>query len=1177
MKLVTYLGLVTRRLWARRGILAGSLLGATLVTALLVVVPLYQDSVKAIDLRFSVQSTPAGDMDLTVLVRSLNYSGATSAADRELISNVRQTHVAKWYPTAVERLQTREFVVIPAEATPDWIARGEAWKAQVAEIETANARPAPGVEPEPIPPPPYPQPPREALQVRMFASPTITDHLEVLEGAWPEPFVALDGDETAPIPLAIGSDVARLVGLDLGDRFILKPFSGLPHVFELVEVVGIVDAVDEGHKIWGQDLPGRMIYAPLETFDAWTEAVPVTAAGDPWGRSERGFTNTTVTQRWTIDFDPTALAFEDVAAVRVGIAGFRAKVSQDSGGRIAASSSLPLLLDRFDVRSVTIGGPILAILALVAGGALYFLIYTAALTLETEGPELALLRTRGASGWQTIGIHLGQSLAVAAGAAFIAPPVARVLVGAAGRVPPLSDLTGGGLLDVAQVASIAPYVVGGAVATFLALGLAIIPFARRRVLELRSLAARPAGGSVWQRHNLDLFAIGLSLVVLFQLVQRGFINTTGGEFRLDALAVVFPVLVLFTGALILLRVLPWILRLIGWAMTRASGLTTALPGWHLGRNPVPYGRLALLVWLTTGLGAFALTYAGTLDRSFDDRAAFVAGADLRVVADGAGYLTVPEGDRGAAVMRLDGAPRKTSRRAEVLAVRPDEFAAVIPWRSDFGANDPGEVLAPLRVDGARPDMGVDLPAEARRFLVDGVVIPRSWAEQVELGEEEPDQSLRLLIKVFDARGRVWTMQADSDLVDTGWTTIAVDLTEGLNTYPTPPEPPLSLHTMWVERSATTESRVINGETLLLTGYRVATTAGETPVDLAELTPTNDLTVESGAPASLAVDAFYRDIPPGEMDPSGAQQAASPLYRQGTASWWKLPEIRNRVSTSVPSLRKIPADLRVLLDREIAGISGLTVGESASFSVGSFIFGGEVVGLIDRIPAMNDRRREGRMILDLDGLAAWLNGAADWSYQTKLGRAALPNELWVSTDDTDAALRRITAQLPAGEAPDEVVTMARRAAQFSSRPVQVGLVSVLFVGAAVSVALALAGVIGYVLLAVARRAHEMGVLRALGFPRRGVAATFAIEQAAVIGLGAIVGTGGGIALMRAMLPFLQLGETAVDIEPPILISVDWQVLLAYLALVSTLLVLSVVWATRRASSRPLSEVLREVER
>ena len=97
-----------------------------------------------------------------------------------------------------------------------------------------------------------------------------------------------------------------------------------------------------------------------------------------------------------------------------------------------------------------------------------------------------------------------------------------------------------------------------------------------------------------------------------------------------------------------------------------------------------------------------------------------------------------------------------------------------------------------------------------------------------------------------------------------------------------------------------------------------------------------------------------------------------------------------------------------------------------------------------------------------------------------------------------------------------MTQAAAAAGISRRHVQVGLVAILFVGAATSVALALAGVTSYVVLAVTRRTREMGVLRALGFPRRGVATTFAVEQVVELGLGALVGTLGGVALTWAML-------------------------------------------------------------
>ena len=64
---------------------------------------------------------------------------------------------------------------------------------------------------------------------------------------------------------------------------------------------------------------------------------------------------------------------------------------------------------------------------------------------------------------------------VAAAAALAAPYVARVLVGITGRIPPLSDLTGGEPLQVSQVASITPYLVGGAMMGRLARGASSYP------------------------------------------------------------------------------------------------------------------------------------------------------------------------------------------------------------------------------------------------------------------------------------------------------------------------------------------------------------------------------------------------------------------------------------------------------------------------------------------------------------------------------------------------------------------------------------------------------------------------------------------------------------------------------------------------------------------------------
>ena|GEM_PF-1184673 len=1173
MRLVTYAGLVARRVWAKRGVLVGSLLGATLVTALLVIVPLYEASVQAVDLLFTLRAAPAADVDITAVSQTTSYNGAIAAANRTLVDEVWRRRIEQWYPEVVERSQSRELFVIPIGGAVDWLGAAEQWRNEV------DALVAAGTDPEELPTPPYPTPPQEATQVRFFTAPDVAAHLTVLRGEWPAAQGSPPSSEIGvPLRIAVGADMASRVKADVGDRFVLRPFTGAPETFEIVEVAAIVDAVDASEVIWGIDTPGAMVYLPQETWDTWTAPLPTSPSSDPWRRPQRGLVGLTVTQRFVLRFEPASVELEELAPLANQVAGFRADMSRDSGGVIAANTLLGTILDAFATRSVTVGAPILAVLALVVGGALYFLVYTSALTVEREGPELALLRTRGASTWQTVGIHVTQSLVIATAAAAIAPFVARTMVGLTGRVPPLSTLTGGAL-RVAQVRSIVPFVAAGGVVTFAAMGLAILPFARRRVLELRSLAARPARSSVWQRYNLDLFALGISLVVLFQLAQRGFINTTEGEVKLDPLAIIFPALLLFTGALLLLRILPLVLRVIGWAMVRARAMSAALPGWHLGRNPIPYGRLALLVWLTSGLGAFALTYANTLDSSFTDRAAFVAGADLRIVAENAGFVAAPDGTVATAVLRTSGAPRQTSRHAEVLAVRPDELAKVVTWRSDFGP-PPEVTLAPLRRDGP-PDMGAEVPVEATALRVDGVVIPLSAAESEATADTAPDRSMRLMMKVFDGLGRLWTMQADQDLVTTEWRTVEVVFaTAGLDTvYPTPPQPPFAIHAMWLERSRRTSGPIVDGERVLVDGFRLVTPLGEEPfaANLDELTPANGIRRFRDVDADEAVDALYAELPAGVTPPTSEERAASPLDRSGTATRWELPPARTRADSAVPSFRRVPDDLRVLLDTEVATRAGLAIGDRSGYGIAGQLFTGVLVGLIDRVPTMNDPTREGKMVVDLDALTAWVDGSATWSFDTSLARLHAPGELWIATNEPDAALTLATAALPPGTKPDQVFSIVGSTAEFSSRPVQVGLVAILFVGAATSVVLALAGVTSYVLLAVARRAREMGVLRALGLRRLEVAATFAVEQIVVLGLGTAIGTLGGIGLMWSMIPFLQLGETAEVVEPPIRLAAPWPSLGVYVGVVGVLLILSVVWATRRVSVRRMSEVLREVER
>jgi hypothetical protein len=522
-------------------------------------------------------------------------------------------------------------------------------------------------------------------------------------------------------------------------------------------------------------------------------------------------------------------------------------------------------------------------------------------------------------------------------------------------------------------------------------------------------------------------------------------------------------------------------------------------------------------------------------------------------------------------LRSLGAPRLASRGAELLAVDPATFGQVVAWRNDFGAATADDAFGPA-VLGEPSDWGVELPAGATAISVDGVVIPETWATREVSGAKDP---IRLMVRLVDDRGRFRVYAAGASFTDAGWSTATIDLGgfAALN-GPFEESASLVLQSVWVERDSGTGSALGAGS-VLIGGWAVTSPSGvesiEDPIG-AEFTGHSGLEVDE-VDGTAAADAYFDEIPAGQATPSAAERAASPYARDGRVAAWTYPSVTR--AQPVPHLRRDPAQLEFVMDTVSAAVSGLKEGSEAVFGVEGVTVSGVVAKVIDLVPTTGDARLDGVLVTRLDGLLQWTSADPAWSLTGIIAARPEPQEVWIATDSPNDTIRVMLSEL--GADPDEVVTANGVSADFSSRPIQVGLVSILLIGTGAGVVLALAGVTGYVLVAVRRRYREMGVLRALGFRRRGVAGTFALEQMVVLGVGAIVGVAAGIGLMRLMLPFLQLGEEAEDLVPPALMQVAPGRLALYLSVVAALLIVSVLWSTRTVSARRLSEVLREVER
>jgi len=243
----------------------------------------------------------------------------------------------------------------------------------------------------------------------------------------------------------------------------------------------------------------------------------------------------------------------------------------------------------------------------------------------------------------------------------------------------------------------------------LALGLATWQAARMDALAFRREQGRSARVPFWKRYYLDLGLVVLCVAGYVELATFGSVVTrtqlnsqsgpTGGLGQASLIQLLAPTLMLIAGALLLQRVLPWLVRLGAWLATRGRGSVGMLAFAQVSRASALFSRLTLLLTLSVGLGLFALSFQTTIARGAQDNAYYLTGADERVsikpqsegtqstlgyaalFARMPGVLSVSPMYRGVALTL----PDQGGQNVDVLGVDPSTFAQTAAWRSDYAS------------------------------------------------------------------------------------------------------------------------------------------------------------------------------------------------------------------------------------------------------------------------------------------------------------------------------------------------------------------------------------------------------------------------------------------------------------------------------------------------------------
>ncbi len=242
------------------------------------------------------------------------------------------------------------------------------------------------------------------------------------------------------------------------------------------------------------------------------------------------------------------------------------------------------LLDNFQSEVLLAQATMLILTLQIAGLILFFISMLALTQVERQLPVLALLRSRGASGFQILATLSIQSLVLCLLAGCLAPFLAQILV--MFSVPlllPASTRDALAVLPGTFSALLAQNGLYALAALLVVLGTqcsAFIAALRGNVLALRREAARSTRRPLWLRLRLDLVLAVLALASygfsLYTQETGQLLSTQSQQLILTPLGLLAPLLLILACMLFFLRLFPLLLQMLSLVIARRRGVASLL-------------------------------------------------------------------------------------------------------------------------------------------------------------------------------------------------------------------------------------------------------------------------------------------------------------------------------------------------------------------------------------------------------------------------------------------------------------------------------------------------------------------------------------------------------------------------------------------------------------------------
>ena len=262
----------------------------------------------------------------------------------------------------------------------------------------------------------------------------------------------------------------------------------------------------------------------------------------------------------------------------------------------------------------------------------FYIFMVSQLIIENDGNEIAVIKSRGASGFQVFGSYLIQSLIISGISVAIGPFVAMAICRMLGASNGFLEFVSRTALPLKMSwRSLLYALCTGCFSVFMMM-IPAIRASKVTIVEHKQKKARSWSAPLWQKMFLDVIFLGASIYGLYQynLRQKTILVTAvkGVNVPVDPFLFIISTAFVIGAGLLFLRLYPYIIRFISWLGRKfwPPVLHTSLV--QVGRSGGREQFLMLFLILTISIGVFSANSARTINQNVVDKVNYKNGADI---------------------------------------------------------------------------------------------------------------------------------------------------------------------------------------------------------------------------------------------------------------------------------------------------------------------------------------------------------------------------------------------------------------------------------------------------------------------------------------------------------------------------------------------------------------------